>query len=142
LCINKLWFPGVLSYVMALFTTISETTVLCLICLAAINGNVSLFLILYKNRNLRTITNMYSLNLTAADTLVSVLGMPVTVVTIIKQRWVFGHTACVVLCFFHHFIVYNVRHVSRNDLHQPIFLHREVERLHQHIPNERIRSDS
>ena len=43
---------------------------------------------------------MYFLNLAAADTLVSVLGMPVTVVTIIKQRWVFGHTACVVLGFF------------------------------------------
>ena len=61
---------------------------------------MGLFLILYKNRNLRTITNMYFLNLAAADTLVSVLGMPVTVVTIIKQRWVFGHTACVVLGFF------------------------------------------
>ena len=85
---------------MALFTTISETTVLCLICLAAIIGNVSLFLILYKNRNLRTITNMYILNLAAADILVSILSMPVTVVTIIKQRWVFGHTACVLLGFF------------------------------------------
>ena len=101
MCVNKLWFPRVLSYVTALFTTISETTVLCLISgLAAVIGNVNLFLILYKNRNLRTITNLYILNLAAADTLVSVLGMPVTVVTIIKQHWVFGHTACAVLGFF------------------------------------------
>ena len=85
---------------MNLSATIAETTILCLICIAAIIGNVSLFLIVYKNRNVCTITNMYILNLAAADILVSVLSMPVTVVTIIKERWVFGHTACVALGFF------------------------------------------
>ena len=85
---------------LSLLYTASETTVLCLICLAAVIGNVSLFLIVYKNRKLRTVTNMYILNLAAADILVSVLSMPVTVVTIIKQRWVFGHTACKVFGFF------------------------------------------
>ena len=43
---------------------------------------------------------MYILNLAAADIVVSVLRMPVTVVTIIKQHWVFGHKAYVVLGFF------------------------------------------
>ena len=43
---------------------------------------------------------MYILNLAAADIVVSVLSMPVTVVTIIKQHWVFGHKAYVVLGFF------------------------------------------
>ena len=85
---------------MNLLATIAETTILCLISIAAIIGNVNLFLIVYKNRSLRTITNMYILNLAAADILVSVLSMPVTVVTIIKERWVFGHTACVALGFF------------------------------------------
>ena len=63
-------------------------------------GNVSLFLIVYKNPNLRTITNMFILNLAAADILVSVLSMPVTMVTIVNGCWVFGHTACVVLGYF------------------------------------------
>ena len=85
---------------LSLLATISETTVLCLICFAAVIGNVSLFLIIYKNRNIRTITNMYILNLAAADLLISVLSMPVTLVTIIKERWVFGDTACVILGFF------------------------------------------
>ena len=79
---------------------ISEMTILCFICLAAFIGNVSLFLIVYKNPNLRTITNMFILNLAAADILVSVLSMPVTMVTIVKEHWVFGHTACVVLGYF------------------------------------------
>ena len=79
---------------------ISEVTILCFICLAAIMGNVSLFLIVYKNPNLRTITNMFILNLAAADILVSMLSMPVTMVTIVKERWVFGHTACVALGYF------------------------------------------
>ena len=79
---------------------ISEMTILCFICLAAFIGNVSLFLIVYKNPNLRTITNMFILNLAAADILVSVLSMPVTMVTVVKEHWVFGHTACVVLGYF------------------------------------------
>ena len=79
---------------------ISEMTILCFICLAAFIGNVSLFLIVYKNPNLRTITNMFILNLAAADILVSVLSMPVTMVTVVKEHWAFGHTACVVLGYF------------------------------------------
>ena len=79
---------------------ISEVTILCFICLAASIGNVSLFLIVYKNPNLRTITNMFILNLAAADILVSVLSMPVTMVTVVNGCWVFGHTACVVLGYF------------------------------------------
>ena len=79
---------------------ISEVTILCFICLAASIGNASLFLIVYKNPNLRTITNMFILNLAAADILVSVLSMPVTMVTIVSGCWVFGNTACVVLGYF------------------------------------------
>ena len=77
-----------------------EATVLSFICLAALIGNVSLFLIVYKDRHLQTITNLFILNLAAVDILVSLLSMPVTVVTITSERWVFGHTACVALGFF------------------------------------------
>lgn len=79
--------------------TISETTVLSIISFVALIGNVSLFFIVYKNRSLHTINNIFILNLAAADILVSALSMPVTVVTIIKQRWVFGDTACTALGF-------------------------------------------
>ncbi|CAH3179371.1 unnamed protein product [Porites lobata] len=85
---------------LSILVTISEVTTLCFICLAASIGNVSLFLIVYKNPNLRTITNMFILNLAAADILVSMLSMPVTIITIVNGCWVFGHTACVVLGYF------------------------------------------
>lgn len=84
----------------SLLASVLETSVLCFICLAALIGNVSLYIIVYKNKDLRTITNLYILNLAAADIMVSVLSIPVTVVTIITERWVFGDTACTALGFF------------------------------------------
>ena len=84
----------------SLLTTIFETTILFLICFAALVGNLSLFIIVYKDRNLRTIANIYILNLAVADMLVSAVIMPVTMVTIIKQRWIFGDATCSALGFF------------------------------------------
>ena len=83
-----------------LLVIVFETAVLCSICFVALIGNLSLFVVVYRNRNLQTVTNLFILNLAAADVLVSVLSMPITMVTIIKERWVFGHTACVALGFF------------------------------------------
>ena len=75
--------------------TVLETIVLSCILTAALIGNVSLLLIVYKKRNLWTVTNMFIVNLAVADLLVSVLSMPTTLITIIKQRWMFGLQACV-----------------------------------------------
>ena len=108
-----------------------ETIVLSFICLAALIGNVSLFLIVYKDRHLQTITNLFILNLTAADILVSLLSMPVIVVTIISERWVFGHTACVALGFF------TLLSFIASVMSQPIFLHCQVEHLHKDLLREK-----
>ena len=83
----------------SVIATVLESTALCLISFVAIIGNLSLLLVVHKNKSLRSITSMFIVNLAAADILVSVLGMPITVVTIIKESWVFGHTACVALGF-------------------------------------------
>ncbi|XP_068673874.1 D(2) dopamine receptor-like [Montipora foliosa] len=85
---------------LSLSVIIIETTVLFIIGAAALIGNVSLFLVVYENKNLRTNANIFILNLAAADILVSGVSMPVTAVTIIKQRWIFGHATCVVFGFF------------------------------------------
>ena len=79
---------------------ILETTTLCVIGSAAFIGNVSLFIIVYKDKDLQTVTNLYILNLAAADIMVSILSIPFTVVTIITEDWVFGDSACVALGFF------------------------------------------
>ena len=80
--------------------SVLETTVLCVIGLAAFIGNLSLFVIVYKDKDLQTVTNLYILNLAAADIMVSILSIPFTLVTIIEDRWVFGDTSCVALGFF------------------------------------------
>ena len=83
-------------------TTVSviiEAFILVAICTASILGNTTLFFIFLRRKNLRTISNGFLLNLAFADLLVSVLNMPITVVTIIEQEWTFGETACVFLGF-------------------------------------------
>ncbi|KAJ7394154.1 hypothetical protein OS493_003833 [Desmophyllum pertusum] len=79
--------------------TIIEATVLVCICTASILGNVALFFIFTRRQHLRTITNGFLLNLAFADLLVSVLNMPITVVTIVEQQWIFGDSACVFFGF-------------------------------------------
>ena len=80
-------------------TTIVEASILVLICTASILGNISLFFVFTRRKTLRTISNGFLLNLAFADLLVSVLNMPITVVTIVEQRWIFGDNACVLLGF-------------------------------------------
>ena len=79
--------------------SIIEATVLIFICTTSILGNISLFFVFTRRKILRTISNGFLLNLAFADLLVSMLNMPITVVTIIKERWIFGDTACVFFGF-------------------------------------------
>ena len=76
-----------------------EAFILIIICTVSIIGNTTLFVLFLRSKTLRTTSNGYLLNLAFADLLVSVLNMPVTVVTIIEQRWIFGETACTFLGF-------------------------------------------
>ncbi|KAL9985395.1 hypothetical protein ACROYT_G007799 [Oculina patagonica] len=80
-------------------STIIEASILVIICTFSIFGNITLFFILTRRRALRTIANGFLLNLAFADLLVSVFNMPITVVTIVEQRWIFGDKACNILGF-------------------------------------------
>ena len=79
--------------------SIIETTFLVFICATSVLGNISIIFVIMRRKTLRTICNAFLLNLVFADLLVSVLNMPITVVTIVEQRWIFGEIACVVLGF-------------------------------------------
>ena len=76
-----------------------EVVFLSVICAISVLGNITLVAIFLRKRALRTIANGFLLNLAFADLLVSVLNMPVTIVTIIERRWIFGETACNFLGF-------------------------------------------
>ena len=75
-------------------STVVEASILAIICVVSVLGNITLFFVFTRRKNLRTIANGFLLNLAFADLLVSVLNMPITVVTIVEQRWIFGETTC------------------------------------------------
>lgn len=76
-----------------------ELTVLAIICLVALIANGSLFWIVVRKKELRTMLNFFVLNLAAADMLVSFASMPVTITTVASKTWIFGSTACVLFGF-------------------------------------------
>ena len=78
---------------------ISEAVCLCLVIIVAVAGNISVWIIICKSRDLRTVTNMFILVLSAADFLVSVVNMPLTVYAVAAGGWPFSETYCTVFGF-------------------------------------------
>lgn len=66
----------------------------CVIFLLAILGNLAVILTLVQNQGMRTITNLFLLNLAIADLLVGVFCMPFTLVGIVLKDFVFGAALC------------------------------------------------
>lgn len=69
------------------------------ILLLAVIGNSLVILTLVQNRRMRTITNVFLLNLAISDILLGVLCMPITLVGALLKNFVFGETMCKLLPF-------------------------------------------
>lgn len=78
---------------------IIEAIYLSTVSLIAITGNVSLWLIITRDKALRSTSNALILCLSAADLCVSSVNMPVTVLTIIAGDWVLTVNACIGIGF-------------------------------------------
>lgn len=78
---------------------VAEGLVLTAICILAITGNTCMWIIVIRNKDLRTVTNSFLLTLAAADLMVSIINMPVTILTIFRGQWIFSETACTALGF-------------------------------------------
>ncbi|CAC5394496.1 unnamed protein product [Mytilus coruscus] len=76
-----------------------EGILLTIICFVAVLGNISIWIIVVRSRALRTTTNCFLLVLSAFDLLVSVINIPVTVLTIFYGEWLFSEKTCVGLGF-------------------------------------------
>lgn len=67
------------------------------ILLLAIVGNTLVILTLIQNRRMRTITNVFLLNLAISDILLGVLCMPITLVGTLLRDFIFGEVMCKLL---------------------------------------------
>lgn len=67
------------------------------ILLLAIIGNSLVILTLIQNRRMRTITNVFLLNLAISDILLGVLCMPFTLIGTLLRDFVFGEAMCKLL---------------------------------------------
>ncbi|KAJ8320256.1 hypothetical protein KUTeg_001843, partial [Tegillarca granosa] len=71
-----------------------EGSLLSLISVTAMFGNLSMWLIICRTRDLRTYTNYFILSLSLADLFVAVVNMPVTVITLFMRGWIMSDSAC------------------------------------------------
>ncbi|XP_046433091.1 cholecystokinin receptor-like [Neodiprion pinetum] len=65
-----------------------------LIFLAGVIGNILVILTLVQHQRMRTVTNVFLLNLAASDIMLGVLCMPFTLVGAILRDFVFGEVMC------------------------------------------------
>ena len=62
-------------------------------------GNALVILVIFKNQSMRTVTNFYIANLSVADVVIGVLGIPFQFQAALLQRWDLPHFLCPVAPF-------------------------------------------
>ena len=68
-----------------------------LIFLLSVVGNTLVILTLVRHKKMRTITNMYLINLAVSDLLLAVFCMPFTLIPMLMQEFIFGPVLCVLI---------------------------------------------
>ena len=63
----------------------------------AIAGNVLVIVTLAQNKRMRTVTNVFLLNLSVSDLLLAVFCMPFTLIPTLLQDFIFGKAMCVLI---------------------------------------------
>ena len=69
----------------------------CLIFLLSVVGNTLVIVTLAQNRRMRTVTNVFLLNLSISDLLLAVFCMPFTLIPTLLRNFIFGKTMCILL---------------------------------------------
>ncbi|XP_046373502.2 cholecystokinin receptor type A-like [Haliotis rufescens] len=65
--------------------------------LLSVVGNILVIVTLIQNKKMRTITNVYLLNLSISDLLLAVFCMPFTLIPMVLKNFVFGETMCITI---------------------------------------------
>ncbi|CAD5217199.1 unnamed protein product [Bursaphelenchus okinawaensis] len=89
--------PTVNNYVMI----VAFCTIFCL----SVIGNSVVVVVILQQRSMRSVTNIYLLNLALSDLLLSVVCMPPTLVSSLVYCWVFGDVLCKALAYLQPVVV-------------------------------------
>lgn len=68
-----------------------------LIFILSVVGNLLVIITLIQNKRMRTVTNVFLLNLSVSDLLLAVFCMPFTIIPIMLKNFIFGSTMCVLI---------------------------------------------
>uniref|UniRef100_A0A1I7RZJ9 G_PROTEIN_RECEP_F1_2 domain-containing protein n=1 Tax=Bursaphelenchus xylophilus TaxID=6326 RepID=A0A1I7RZJ9_BURXY len=89
--------PTINNYVMI----VAFCTIFCL----SVIGNSVVVVVILQQRSMRSVTNIYLLNLALSDLLLSVVCMPPTLVSSLVYCWVFGDVLCKALAYLQPVVV-------------------------------------
>jgi len=117
---------------------ILEGSLLVVLNILSLFGNVLVCLSVYRNPRLRTPTNLYIIALAVSDLLSAVFVMPLGEIVLFLGKWPFGKTICQLHAFISLFVIYvspatmsltavnrYVRICRSNVSYQKIFSHRK-----------------
>uniref|UniRef100_A0A8R1HL72 G_PROTEIN_RECEP_F1_2 domain-containing protein n=1 Tax=Caenorhabditis japonica TaxID=281687 RepID=A0A8R1HL72_CAEJA len=76
-----------------------------IIFLLSVIGNSLVLIVIIKQRAMRSITNIYLMNLAASDMMLSVVCMPPTLVSMVMNCWMFGNYMCKILAYLQPVVV-------------------------------------
>lgn len=82
---------------------ILHTANLVVTTIVSLAGNSLIFIALYRNRRLRTVTNFYVLSLAIADMMVAIFSFPFHVVASSLRRFPFSYNFCQFIGFLVHY---------------------------------------
>ena len=71
-----------------------------IIFMLGITGNVLVILTILQNTRMRTVTNLFLLNLAISDLLLGVFCMPFTLIGQLLRDFIFGEVFCKLISFF------------------------------------------
>uniref|UniRef100_A0A8D0B5Q4 Neuropeptide Y receptor type 1 n=1 Tax=Salvator merianae TaxID=96440 RepID=A0A8D0B5Q4_SALMN len=64
------------------------------VILLGISGNLALIIIILKQKEMRNVTNIFIVNLSFSDLLITIMCLPFTFVYTLMNHWVFGEVMC------------------------------------------------
>ena len=79
---------------------ITEAAILVCLILLAFVGNVLVCIAVFKKAHLRTIPNMFIMNLAVSDILMAIVCMPISLHVLISGKWPFSSSVCDMHGFF------------------------------------------